>query len=91
MKKNVFALDNRQSIMFKYNYDFHEMSRRARRLFDGKLTYRKLLVVLIFSCLFFLWLLSRFFGSNNKSGPKGRKVTRCRVNQSISDKIIRFL
>lgn len=59
--------------MFKNNYDFYEITRRVRRLFDGKLTYRKLLVVLIFSCLFFLWLLSRFFGSNNKAGPKGMK------------------
>lgn len=58
--------------MFKYNYDFHESVRRARRLLDGKLTYRKLFVVIIISCLFFLWLISRLFSSSDTSGPKGK-------------------
>lgn len=65
--------------MFKYNYDIYETVRRARRLFDGKLTYRKLFVIIIFSCLFFLWLLTRFFfGSSDNAGPRGKsRVTRC--------------
>lgn len=57
--------------MFKNSFDSYEITRRVRRLFDGKLTYRKLLVILIFSCLFFLWLLSRLFGTNDNAGPKG--------------------
>lgn len=60
--------------MFKYNYDIQETLRRLRRLFDGKLTYRKLFVVIIFSCLFFLWLLTKFFfGGSSKAGPRGER------------------
>jgi hypothetical protein len=57
--------------MFKYNYDVHEIMRRARRLFDGKLTYRKLLIALIITCLLFVYILSRFFFGVPKS-QKGK-------------------
>lgn len=48
--------------MFK-KYSLDESYRRVRRLLDGKVTYRKLLVVVIVSCLLFLWILSKFFFS----------------------------
>lgn len=60
--------------MFKSNYDFHETIRRTRRIFDGKVTYRKLFVVIIICCLFFLWILTRLFGSD-KVAAKGNRVT----------------
>jgi hypothetical protein len=55
--------------MLKYNYDFNDLLRRARRIFDGKLTYRKLFIIIVVSCLFFLWILTRFFfgGNENKN------------------------
>lgn len=65
--------------MFKNNYDIHEHLRRARRLIDGKLTYRKLFVVIIFSCLFFLWLLTRLFGRDS-AGPKGESSHEVRLS-----------
>jgi hypothetical protein len=66
--------------MFKYNYDVHETMRRLRRLFDGKITYRKLLLAAISATLIFIWLVY-FFGGNddnfNRKGAKGKSRGVC--------------
>lgn len=46
--------------MFKI-YNYEELLRRIRRLLDGKFSYRKLFVIIVISCLFFLWILSKLF------------------------------
>lgn len=53
----------------KINFDLLRRARvwNVRRIFDEKLSYRKLFVIIIISCLLFLWLLTRFiFGGNEK-------------------------
>lgn len=64
--------------MFKY--DVHEIIRRARARpiswkIDGKLTYRKLFLLTIASCLLFLWILTRYFGNHEiAKGKESRGI-----------------
>jgi hypothetical protein len=68
--------------MFKHNFDIQETFRRSRRLFDGKLTYRKLFIACVISCLFFLWILTRFFfGGGERVNIKGILIAKFNLNE----------
>ncbi|KAG5683493.1 hypothetical protein PVAND_012770 [Polypedilum vanderplanki] len=65
----------------KLNYD--EAIRKIRRL-DGKLTYRKLFVIILVSCIFFLWILSRFF--YDKKSIKKDALSVC-IDENLTPRI----
>jgi hypothetical protein len=56
--------------MFKKPF-YEDTIRRGRRLIDGKISYRKLFIIISISCIFFLWIISKFFFADNNKAIKG--------------------
>lgn len=68
-----------------YNFDVNELTRRIRRLFEGNLNYRKLLILLFTFAIIILYigpyLFSWLFGSSTKI--RGKRVKKIYFHLSL--------